>query len=190
MAFHDRLIPGFCGAFPDLCAPPTGGGNGPPFVPFPEGIVPGSPPPAPNCGAGFFWDVVRGECRRFPDTPGDVPFDPVPGEIPSPAETGGTTSVHGMNGHADTIPKQVEIRRRVCPPGSVLGKRGWCHDKIANKDRMYPKPRRALGTAGDLNAVTKAKAFSKRLLGNQKSLKQTAANFAKASQFYRNKPGK
>jgi len=134
------------------------------------------PTPPTQCGPGFTWSAIFKQClSNDPNVPNP---DPVPDQIPSPAETG--TSIHGMNGHADTIPFQREIRRRVCPPGAVLGKKGWCHTKISNKDRMYPKPRKALGTPGELNAVTTSKKFSRRLLANQKSLKETARNLAKA----------
>lgn len=122
-------------------------------------------------------DPVTGQCRVFA------------GDAVGPDVTG--ASMH-ENGHSDSMPATFSRTVRRCRRGSVLGKDGWCHPRrdIKNADREWPKARRPLGTAGDLNAVTKAKAFSTRLVNNQKSLKKTAANFAKASQYYRNSPGK
>lgn len=146
-------------------------GDGP--GPIPPGIIPPPPPTTNQCGPGFTWSVLLQRCIQSGGVPGDPGFD-------TPAETSLGESIHGPNGHADTIPKQREIRRRVCPKGAVLGKRGWCHDKIANKDRLYPKPRKALGTPGELNALTTSKRFAKRLLAAEKTIKVTARDLAKA----------
>jgi len=145
------------------------GGEGP-GIPFDP------PPPTNQCGPGFSWSVLLQKCI----SDGTMPGDPFPGEIPSPADTGGTTSMHQPNGHADTIPSQREIRRRVCRKGSVLGKDGWCHQHISNKDREYPKPRKALGTPGELNALATSKKFAKRLLAADKGIRETARDLAKA----------
>lgn len=143
----------------------------PPIVTLP---IDQTPPSGGQCGPGFTWSALLQTCLS--DSSGLPDIDP---GSTSPAEQG--ASMHGMNGHADTIPRQREIRRRVCGKGmGVLGKDGWCHKKIANKDRMYPKPRKALGTPGELNALTTSKKFAKRLLAAEKGIKETARDLAKA----------
>lgn len=116
---------------------------------------------------------------------------PFIGTAPGPDPSAGVSltggrQLHGRIGadlHSDHMPTVVRRNVRDCGRGFVLGVDGICHPKksLRNSERWYPKPRRPLGTAGDLNAVTKAKAFSKRLVNNQKSLRETAKNFEKAS---------
>jgi hypothetical protein len=53
--------------------------------------------------------------------------------------------------------------------------------EIRNKDRMWPAPRRPLGTPGDLNAVSKAASFGRRLNSNKKRLKRLEKDLAKAT---------
>lgn len=159
------------GTLRDICMNVTSGGGG-------GGPVPGDPglPIVDNrCGAGFTWSALFQRCLSVNGGNGDA----TPG-FDTPAEVGATTSMHQPNGHADTIPSQREIRRRVCRRGSVLGKDGWCHQHIANKDRAYPKPRKALGTPGELNALRTSKRFAKRLLTAEKGIKETARDLAKA----------
>jgi len=54
---------------------------------------------------------------------------------------------------------------RRCLPGDVLGRDGFCYPKgmISNKQRMYPKGRRPLGTPGELAALSKAASFGRRM---------------------------
>jgi len=127
---------------------------------------------ATGTGTGFapcIWparvDPLTGKCSLFI------------GEVLGPDPNG-----DGRHAHGDTVPERKEVSVRRCRKGSVLGKDGWCHPKgsIVNKEREYPRKRKPLGTTGDLNAVTKAKAFSTRLVNNQKSLKKLAANLQKA----------
>jgi len=141
------------------------GGKKPTTKPIADPGVPGS-----SCGIGFHRDILTGNC---------VP-NAGNGERPTPAETSTARRLHPEGTHADAIPSQREIRRRVCDRGMVLGKDGWCHRHIANKDRAYPKPRRALGTPGELNALTTSKKFAKRLLAAEKGIKETARDLAKA----------
>lgn len=132
------------------------------------------PPVGGQCPPGFTWSALLQTCLS--ETSGLPDVDP---GSTSPGEQG--PSMHGQNGHADTIPRQREIRRRVCGKGmGVLGKDGWCHKKIANKDRMYPKPRKALGTPGELNALATSKKFAKRLVAAEKGIKETARDLARA----------
>jgi len=142
-----------------------GGGGGTPITAADPG----------RCGPGFSWSALLQSCIAIAgptEIPGSEGFT-------SPAETG--ASMHGPNGHADSIPSQREIRRRVCGKGmGVLGKDGWCHKKIANKDRAYPKPRKALGTPGELNALATSKKFAKRLVAAEKGIKETARDLARA----------
>jgi len=71
----------------------------------------------------------------------------------------------------------VEDRmHRSCLPGMVLGRDGLCYNTgrngIANRDRMWPKERKPLGTPGELNAVTTASRFAKRVQSNTKRLQK------------------
>jgi len=178
MGKNSICIPGFacfdpCAAFAEgttawrICK--GFGPNAPdPRIPF----DPTTPTPSPQCSPGFTWSQLLQRCISDNG-------DPTP-DFDTPAETSQTTSMHQPNGHADTIPSQREIRRRVCRKGSVLGKDGWCHQHIANKDREYPKPRKALGTPGELNALATSKKFAKRLLAADKGIRETARDLAKA----------
>jgi len=61
---------------------------------------------------------------------------------------------------------QEDVRRiRLCLPGDVLGKDGFCHKKgsIPNKEREYPRGRRPLGTPGEMAALAKAASFGRRM---------------------------
>jgi len=151
------------------------------------GVPPPPPRPGPPPGEGLFGGLRASRCdpgfvlvdgRCVPDS-GLLDVDP--GSF-SPAEQSLRASIH-PEGHRDTIPGQREVRRRVCPRRSVLGIDGFCHPKntIRNSDRAHPKPRRALGTPGDLNAVTKASSFGRRLVANKKRLKKLEANLKKAT---------
>ncbi len=54
---------------------------------------------------------------------------------------------------------------RLCNPGDVLGKDGFCHKKgsIPNKEREYPRGTRPLGTPGEMAALRKAATFGRRM---------------------------
>lgn len=166
----------------------------PTFPPFPEPDIPDhSCPPGWPCQP-----VIPSEpLAPFPtNTPNVPPFNPVPSDCIWPwvrdvatdrcvlkvGPTVGPTPELSPNGahRGDHVPAVIGRNVRVCAPGFVLGKDGFCHNDIPNKKRAYPKPRKALGTPGELNAVQTAKVFSARVVRNQKSLKQTARNFAKA----------
>lgn len=171
------VIGGGTGTF-DIPIPGGGGGGVPPInIPFPTNIA---PPQQRDCGPGFVWSVLLQNCVSAGGVLGGGIPDVDLGSF-SPAEQSLRPSMHGLNGHADTIPRQREIRRRVCGRGmGVLGKDGWCHKKIANKDRAYPKPRKALGTPGELNALATSKKFAKRLVAAEKGIKETARDLARA----------
>jgi len=60
----------------------------------------------------------------------------------------------------------VDMREvRVCMPGDVLGRDGFCYSKgdISNKNREWPRGRRPLGTPGEMAALAKAAAFGRRM---------------------------
>lgn len=125
-------------------------------------------------GCGFFtvWDPLQQKC-----VPG---IGSRPGGDVMPKN--GRPS-NGRGAHAgDHVPFLETRTVRSCFPGSVLGKDGMCHERgdIPNAKRAYPKPRRVLGSVSELNAVATAKTYSKRLLAQHKTLKETARNLARA----------
>jgi hypothetical protein len=151
-----------------------GGGNG---------TVPGQPtstanPPSPGlvptsgsgpCIPPYFRNSRTGQCE----------LDLVPG--PGGGGTGACRDdAHGHNGRIPpstlqgSSPFVESVATRHCGKGSVLGDNGLCYDKrtIPNSRRMWPKPTRPLGTTGEMNAVSKAAAFGRRLKGKEKSLKR------------------
>lgn len=117
---------------------------------------------------------------------GCLPFmcpDPVTGNcVPCFGEDVGRDVGEGIH-RGDHMPgvETVDVRR--CLPGHVLGKDLICHEKgdIPNRKRLYPKPRRPLGTSGDLNAVTRASRFGMRLKSNEKRLKRLGRNLGVAA---------
>lgn len=124
-------------------------------------------------------DPATGRCDLFI---GDVEGpDPVgPGAANGAARE--RAGIHaGRRAHGDFAPSVVQRNVRRCGRGAVLGWQGFCHPKgtIRNADRMYPKPRRALGTPGDLNAVTRAARFGRRLVANKKRIKKLERDLAK-----------
>jgi len=187
------VIPGLCSFFPEgstartLCeAVPSGGQTGCMPGEFKDdfGICRSlGAGGQTGCPPGQFRDL-QGNCRDLTE---DI-TTPAEGAFPRGA------SMHngGPSGHTDTAPVTFNQKVRRCNRWSVLGKDGWCHPKknISNKEREWPKPRKALGTPGELNAVSTASRFAKRLVANEKKLRGTAADFAKASSYYRNRPGK
>jgi len=69
----------------------------------------------------------------------------------------------------------VELREhRECFPGDVLGRDGFCYNKsaITNKNRAWPKGRRALGTPGEMAALAKAASFGRRMEGTVKRMQK------------------
>jgi len=150
----------------EIAAGIFGGGNG-----KGDSVTADSGVPGGSCGIGFHRDILTGAC--VPNAVGGA-------GTPTPAETAGATRLHPAGFHGDSIPSQREIRRRICPRGNVLGKDGWCHSRIANRDRAYPKPRKALGTPGELNALATSKKFARRLVAAEKGIKATARDLAKA----------
>jgi hypothetical protein len=126
-----------------------------------------SPSGGPVCIPPWFRNPITGACE-LGVAPGGV--GPLGGD-PRPPHGG----LHALTvPHTDTVPERREISVRRCQKGSVLGKDGWCHPKgtIANKQREWPKPRRPLGTSGELAAVSKASRFGKRLKLQEKRLKR------------------
>lgn len=96
--------------------------------------------------------------------------------IPGPIGTLGDygPAVIGAFGKPALTPKQIgQIKRKDgsthpilrCPPGSVLGRDDLCYNKgsITNKERAHPKGHRPLLTGGDMQALSKAKALTKKL---------------------------
>jgi hypothetical protein len=126
-----------------------------------------SPSGTPVCLPPWFRNPISGACELGVAPGGVGPL----GQDPRPPHGG----LHALTvPHTDTVPERREISVRRCQKGSVLGKDGWCHPKgtIANKQREWPKPRRPLGTSGELAAVSKASRFGKRLKLQEKRLKR------------------
>lgn len=130
-------------------------------------------------GISSFDDRGRDDCGPF------QVFDPVknrcvlglgerPGPDRMPSSNGTGAALHA----GDHAPFIVDRRTRLCLKGHVLGTDGVCHKKsdIRNSDREYPKPTRPIGTSGDINAVTKASAFGRRLKTQKKKLKKLQSN--------------
>jgi hypothetical protein len=140
-----------------------GGAN--PFQPLTGGI---------RCMPPWRMNPLTGECQLYVgDRPGRDAY-PEPGTAVVPYER-----LHA----GDHVPFTVEQKVRRCLPGHVLGKDKLCHSKsdISNKNRLYPKPRRPLGTSGDLNAVSKASRFGRRLVANQNKLKNLEKDLKKVT---------
>lgn len=62
------------------------------------------------------------------------------------------------------VPNQRNIVRDVCRKGMVLGKDNICYERrnIANRDRLWPKGTKPLGTAEEMRAVRIAARFAGR----------------------------
>jgi len=154
-------------------APPDGGGGCPAGwseVPFPfqnagecapNQTFLDAPSGSGPCVLPWRPDPISGVCKLFV---GDVAG-------PDPGRNGGS-GVHAGRVHGDRAPTRVTRSVRQCPRGMVLGNQGFCHEHIANKDRMWPKARRPLLTGGDLNAITKASQAAKRLKTQEKRLQK------------------
>ena len=160
----------------------VGGGGGPsvpatPFTNVVPTVGPTTPSGQPPCILPFRRDPLTGDCKIFAGTQSGP--DPAPG---TGVMVHGTGTGLGMMHHPHA-PDVVQRSTRRCGRGHVLAWNGMCVSKkeIRNSDRMYPKPRRPLGTPGDLNAVSKAASFGRRLNSNKKRLKKLEKDLAKAT---------
>lgn len=173
---HKRIIGGIGGFLTGGPAGAVGGfiGGGSPVIPTgPTDFSGNLAASSSACIPPFRVDPRTGRCTT-----------PFLGSVPGPDPRGnGSGERFDGSMHHPHAPMVVSVATRRCGRGHVLSWRGECVSKkdIRNSDRMYPKPRRPLGTPGELNAVTKAKRFSTRLVNSRKSLKKTAQNFAKAA---------
>ena len=169
-------VTGFLGGKPKSDLPGTGAS----YSTFPGTVPtvgPTTPSGQPPCILPFRRDPLTGDCKIFAGTQSGP--DPAPG---TGVMVHGTGTGLGMMHHPHA-PEQVTKTVRRCGRGHVLAWNGMCVSKkeIRNSDRMYPKPRRALGTPGDLNAVAKAASFGRRLQGNKKRLKKLERDLSKAT---------
>jgi len=144
-------------------------------VSFAPGTKPGG-----NCMPGFH---KENDICVFKGSPGDMAH-------------GGSGAVMGQFGAA--LGPMVENRVvRECLPGMVLGKDGLCYNKsqLTNKERMYPRGTRPLGTPGEMAALRKAAAFGRRMETTVKRmqkigvLKKASRGRAKAPAVRRIGPG-
>ena len=69
-------------------------------------------------------------------------------------------------------PGQRPSTRMLCPRGTVLGNDNLCYNKIANKDRKWPKGRAPLLTGGERNAISKAARASRKIQSTTKQLQK------------------
>jgi len=181
---HRRIIGAATGFFTGGPVGAVGGfaGGGAPSAgaPRPQ-VVPTQffQPPSgqPACFPPFRRDPLTGSCKIFAGTQSGP--DPAPGVGVQVYDPG--TGLGMM--HHPHAPEVVDVRTRRCKRGHVLSWQGMCVSKkeIRNKDRMYPAPRRPLGTSGDLNAVSKAASFGRRLNNNRKRLKRLERDLQKAT---------
>jgi hypothetical protein len=181
---HHRIIGGVTGFLTGGPAGAVGGfagGGRPAQTPYTPHVVPsmGFQPPSgqPPCIPPFRRDPLTGSCKIFAGTQSGP--DPAPGVGVMVAPQGQGLGLM----HHPHAPEVVDVRTRRCGKGHVLSWQGMCVSKkeIRNKDRMWPAPRRPLGTPGDLNAVSKAASFGRRLNSNKKRLKRLEKDLAKAT---------
>ena len=162
-------IPGVGGILGPLAGGIFGSGQTPSSAnPPTPGVGFTGPSSRPRCFPPFFLNPRTGQCE----------LDLVPGP-----GGGGTGPIRDQpNGHGRIPPSTLQggapmveqIVRRECGKGSVLGDNGLCYDKrtIPNSRRMWPKPTRPLGSTGEMNAVTRATQFGRRLKSKEKALKK------------------
>lgn len=154
----------------NVCDPIGGipGGGGSPGDPLVD-------PGRGDCSFGMRPNPFTGECEFFL---GDVP-GPDPDTNGFQPGTAGSR-IHGEFFHRDAVPRRVSVSVRRCPPGHVLGKDKWCHPKgsIPNKERLYPKPPRPLGSVREMKCVTVAGQFARRLKSKKKTLNKLATALA------------
>jgi len=98
---------------------------------------------------------LDGVCR-FPSSPADV-------SVGGGMTVGFGEAVMGQYGAA-LRPGNRATNVAVCPRGSVLGNDGLCYNKrdISNKERMWPRGPRPLGTPEEMRAVRIASRFAGR----------------------------
>ena len=120
--------------------------------------------PSTSCIPPFFFNPATGKC--------DLDLIPGPGG-------GGTGPIRDDFGGAaqgrfgvGLAPASRTVTRRSCPRGAKLGKDGLCYDKIANKDRAWPRGARPLLTGGDMKAISKASRAAARLERTSKRLQK------------------
>lgn len=111
------------------------------------------------CPTGYTWNGtqcvasgISGAVQRF-----------LPG-----GQTGTGMDVYGSAGidefgHMYIEPYVYSQPMRRCPPGTVLGKNNRCYDKIANKDRMWPRGPRPLMTGGEMKVLRRAEMLKKKV---------------------------
>lgn len=133
----------------------------------PRTTIPTTFPPRKQFSA-----VVPGRQAGGPCLPGTVP-DPqgrgfcVAPTSPFGSRTLGGGAVEGRYGPA-AVPGSRITDVATCDRGMVLGKDGLCYANLANRNRLYPRGRRALLTGGDMRAISRARRAGNRL-ANAKS---------------------
>jgi len=113
-------------------------------------------------------DPITGRCKLFlGDQPG-----------PEPGGVGGGGAVMGRFGAA-LVPDVEDVVTMRCLPGMVLGKMEadgghLCYNRkdLTNKERLWPRGRRPLGTPGEMAALAKAASFGRRMEGTVKRMQK------------------
>lgn len=137
---------------------PPSSGPGIPGITDP-GFTGGTPlVDASPCPTGYTWNGsqcvksgVAGAVERF-----------LPGGATGTGMDVYGQAVVGAWGKPALQPYVASVPVRRCPRGTVLGKDGLCYDKIANKDRMWPRPPRPAFTGSDMKALRKAESLKKK----------------------------
>jgi len=107
-------------------------------------------------------DPRTGQCRVFVGTQTGRDDDVIQAR---PISSGGGPAGEAVMGRFGVamVPGNRVIDRAVCLPGMKLGKDGLCYDKIANKDRRWPRGRKPLLTGGEMRAISVASRAAGRL---------------------------
>lgn len=148
-----------------------GGGNG--------GSEPAGPGPGKELNLNGGVGGCAEGCFRVPGTnrcacpeammPGGEPGFPVAGFSPT----------LGMYG-AGVTPVERQTRRRVCPPGHVLGKDNVCYDRLPRSRRKWDPGMKPLMTGGDRAAIRKAARAGRKLARARKGLRRSSRDLGKA----------
>ena len=114
---------------------------------------------ADPCPTGYSWDGAQCVATGI----GGVIERTLPGGATGYGSDVYGQAVMGAFGRPALQPYVYSQPVRRCPPGLVLGKDGLCYDKIANKDRMWPRGPRPFMTGSDMKALRKAASLKQRV---------------------------
>lgn len=90
----------------------------------------------------------------------DGPGSYLPGDVGKPDYV--WTPQYGRYG-AGVTPVLVQMNRRACPAGMVVGKDGLCYDHLARTNRLHNPGAKPMLTGGDMNALRTAHRLQKQI---------------------------